>query len=53
MIAVEPVSHIRTDAQGRAWLDDTNVKGSVNGIGIFPFGADVTAKQVSLLTLFH
>jgi len=26
MIAVEPVSHIRTDAQGRAWLDDTNVK---------------------------
>ena len=26
MIAVEPVSHIRTDAQGRAWIDDTNVK---------------------------
>ena len=26
MTAVEPVSHIRTDAQGRAWIDDTNVK---------------------------
>jgi uncharacterized protein (DUF433 family) len=26
MIAIEPVSHIRTDAQGRAWIDDTNVK---------------------------
>lgn len=26
MIAVEPVSHIHTDAQGRAWIDDTNVK---------------------------
>ena len=26
MITVEPVSHIGTDAQGRAWIDDTNVK---------------------------
>ena len=26
MIAVEPVSHIRTDVQGQAWIDDTNVK---------------------------
>ena len=26
MIAVERVSHIRTDPQGQAWIDDTNVK---------------------------
>jgi len=26
MIAVELVSHIRTDAQGQAWIDETNVK---------------------------
>jgi uncharacterized protein (DUF433 family) len=26
MIATEPVSHIRTDGEGRAWIDDTNVK---------------------------
>ncbi len=26
MTTVEPVSHIRTDEQGRAWIDDTNVK---------------------------
>lgn len=26
MIAVETGSHIRADAQGRAWIDDTNVK---------------------------
>ena len=26
MTTVEAVSHIRTDSQGRAWIDDTNVK---------------------------
>ncbi len=26
MIAVETVSHIHADAQGRAWIDDANVK---------------------------
>ena len=26
MIAAEPVTHIRLDAQGAAWIDDTNVK---------------------------
>ena len=26
MIAVEPVTHIRLDANGVAWVDDTNVK---------------------------
>ena len=26
MIAVETISHIHADAQGRAWIDDTNVK---------------------------
>ncbi|MCU0772140.1 MAG: DUF433 domain-containing protein [Verrucomicrobia bacterium] len=26
MTTAELVSHIRTDAQGRAWIDDTNVK---------------------------
>lgn len=26
MIAAEPVTHIRLDAKGVAWIDDTNVK---------------------------
>jgi uncharacterized protein (DUF433 family) len=26
MIAAETISHIRTDVEGRAWIDDTNVK---------------------------
>ena len=26
MPEVKPASHIRTDDQGRAWIDDTNVK---------------------------
>ena len=26
MIAAEPVTHVRLDAQGVAWIDDTNVK---------------------------
>ncbi len=26
MIATEPITHIRTDEHGRAWIDTTNVK---------------------------
>ncbi len=26
MIATEPITHIRTDERGRAWIDTTNVK---------------------------
>ena len=26
MIAAEPVTHIRLDSKGTAWIDDTNVK---------------------------
>jgi uncharacterized protein (DUF433 family) len=26
MLALEAVTHIHTDEQGRAWIDDTNVK---------------------------
>jgi uncharacterized protein (DUF433 family) len=26
MVAIEAITHIRTDAEGRAWIDDTQVK---------------------------
>ncbi len=44
MVAAEPVTHIRLDANGAAWIDDTNVK--VIEVAVDKLAHDSTPEQM-------